>query len=371
VSFSAGDWSAGSLAAATEDFAAIGRALGEHGGLRLWSCHAGAGAAGAALVEGLEAATGAKIASAHGLVGAAALGGCWALEGGSQRSVRPPLSDAGIAAYAGVLPTFTIAAGATSSTGVDTWAHAASWTIPTGVVPSATTPGSLTFVSNHDASSTAVLGLNTIYMPPTLRQATGTGTTWTISDTGNASQQFTTSLTLDNQGQVFVNSTNNFTPGAAATAWILNGQTLTARDNQFFQNDGAVNIIGASAGSTTASLAGTLSVTGSGQWNLFGNNATLTVGSGVGVSSGQTFNFENTGTAEAIFETTALNDSATFAGFITGDTVTLQNLIGSAIAPTSSVTLGNGQAIVSILNGGTVVDESLSSAILPARPILS
>ena len=58
VSFSAGDWSAGSLAAAAEDFAAIGRALGEHGGLRLWSCHAGAGAAGAALVEELEAATG-------------------------------------------------------------------------------------------------------------------------------------------------------------------------------------------------------------------------------------------------------------------------------------------------------------------------
>ena len=38
VTFSAEEWSAKSLAGQADDLAAIGRALGDAGGLRLWSC---------------------------------------------------------------------------------------------------------------------------------------------------------------------------------------------------------------------------------------------------------------------------------------------------------------------------------------------
>ncbi len=46
VSFAPGDWSPHTLDGDAEDFAAIGRALGDDGSLRLWSCCTGAGAAG-------------------------------------------------------------------------------------------------------------------------------------------------------------------------------------------------------------------------------------------------------------------------------------------------------------------------------------
>src|SRR5258705_462114 len=46
VSFAAGDWTAGAFDDAAADFAAIGRALGADGDLRLWSCHTGQGKAG-------------------------------------------------------------------------------------------------------------------------------------------------------------------------------------------------------------------------------------------------------------------------------------------------------------------------------------
>jgi len=69
VSFTAGDWAADTLEAEADDFAAIGRALAADGDLRLWSCQAGAGRAGADFVERLAEATGADVAAATGLVG--------------------------------------------------------------------------------------------------------------------------------------------------------------------------------------------------------------------------------------------------------------------------------------------------------------
>ena len=81
VSFAAGDWSATTLAEEAEDLAAIGQALGAGRNLNLWSCQTAAGPAGAAFIAGLARASGADIAAATGLVGAAALGGGWKAEG--------------------------------------------------------------------------------------------------------------------------------------------------------------------------------------------------------------------------------------------------------------------------------------------------
>jgi len=48
VAFTAGEWSAQTLARDARDLAAIGRALAEDGDLRLWSCETGRGTAGGA-----------------------------------------------------------------------------------------------------------------------------------------------------------------------------------------------------------------------------------------------------------------------------------------------------------------------------------
>jgi hypothetical protein len=102
--FAAGEWSAATLADDAGDLAAIGRALGVDGELKLWSCNTGEGAAGAAFVEGLAEAAGADVAAASSRVGAAAEGGRWRLKSRShRRGALPPLTDAGAKRYSGVL----------------------------------------------------------------------------------------------------------------------------------------------------------------------------------------------------------------------------------------------------------------------------
>ena len=104
VSFAAGEWSAKTLGRDAADLASIGRALVDGGDLRLWSCDVGASAAGAAFIEGLERATGAEVAAAFGRVGSAAKGGGWRLKSRSARgSAPPPLAEAGLVGFSGVL----------------------------------------------------------------------------------------------------------------------------------------------------------------------------------------------------------------------------------------------------------------------------
>ena len=106
VSFAAGEWSAETLDRDAEDLASIGRALGEHGDLRLWSCDVGIGAEGRDFVARLARAARAHVAAATRKVGAAALGGAWALAlCANVAAAGPPLTAAGVATYAGVFPT--------------------------------------------------------------------------------------------------------------------------------------------------------------------------------------------------------------------------------------------------------------------------
>jgi len=104
VDFTAGHWSAETVADDAENLAAIGRALAASGDLRLWSCRTAAGPAGAAFVAGLTQASGADTAAASGLVGAAALGGSWDLAARARRAVmQPPPTGRGMQVYAGLL----------------------------------------------------------------------------------------------------------------------------------------------------------------------------------------------------------------------------------------------------------------------------
>jgi hypothetical protein len=109
VSFGAGEWSTETLLRDAGDLSAIGRALGEDGELRLWSCDTAAGLAGAAFVGALARTTGAYIAAADARVGAEALGGAWELAARtSLEPPQPPLTPAGVGAYAGVLAAIEI-----------------------------------------------------------------------------------------------------------------------------------------------------------------------------------------------------------------------------------------------------------------------
>ena len=96
--------------------AAIGRALGTDGCLLLWSCRAAAGKRGAAFVEALARASGAEVAAATGLVGAATRGGRWELHlrSGASKALAPLTAD-GMANYAGVMATKTWTGGGSTS----------------------------------------------------------------------------------------------------------------------------------------------------------------------------------------------------------------------------------------------------------------
>ena len=107
VSFAAGALSLETLDECSRELAEIGRSLRD-GTIQLWSCRTGCDANGAAFVDALARATGAEVAAAMGLVGAAARGGNWVLE--NPRAATPaavPLTAMGQAAYAGLFETVT------------------------------------------------------------------------------------------------------------------------------------------------------------------------------------------------------------------------------------------------------------------------
>ena len=99
--FASDNWSSATLAKQANDLSSIGRALTDGGELRLWSCAVAAGSNGAAFIDSLARVTGADVAAATGRVGAAALGGAWELTH-AQPHARPPITEAGVANYAGV-----------------------------------------------------------------------------------------------------------------------------------------------------------------------------------------------------------------------------------------------------------------------------
>ncbi|MES2128811.1 MAG: Ig-like domain-containing protein, partial [Pseudomonadota bacterium] len=96
---------AGALALETIDDHAtplntLGAALARQGRLLLWSCETGQGECGSAFVSAMARATGAAVGAASGLIGAAAQGGSWTLDG---IAAAAPLSVQAQERYAAVL----------------------------------------------------------------------------------------------------------------------------------------------------------------------------------------------------------------------------------------------------------------------------
>lgn len=109
VSFSAGTIATDDIERAAAELAGFGRALGADGALLIWACETGAGERGAAFLDALARKTGARVAAASGLVGAAAKGGTWTLD---RASGRRPVTAEGMEDYTGVMARFTASGGA-------------------------------------------------------------------------------------------------------------------------------------------------------------------------------------------------------------------------------------------------------------------
>jgi hypothetical protein len=244
----------------------------------------------------------------------------------------------------------------------DSWSNSASWSSGTP----AASPAANTALAFTETGNANIANDSTIVMPLGLRQATGSGMTmWTVADTGTT--PFSSSLTLKNLGQVFVNATNNFTAATGSTSnnGTLTGVTapnesLSTVGSQYFENDGSLNVIGTGGtGTSTASFSTgntNLGITGTGFINVYGN-AQVTFGANVGVGSNQTIKFitANGHTSGQVTEVSASQDSAQIAGLLPGDKLVLQNLGGIPTAET--VADGNGFATVSISVGSDIVDS--------------
>ena len=100
VAFAAGTLSLETLSSHAGELAGIGEALADDGELLLWSCETGQGLRGSAFVSALGSAAGVAVSATGELIGAAAKGGCWALDGAGARA---PLTAIGKESYAGVL----------------------------------------------------------------------------------------------------------------------------------------------------------------------------------------------------------------------------------------------------------------------------
>ncbi len=174
---------------------------------------------------------------------------------------------------------------------IDSWLDPASWG---GFVPPTEPVSGLfanftffNFAGSGNGSNAVPPGNDVILMPTSLGQATGS-TIWTISDSRNT-DQFTSSLSLTNQGIIYVNNTANFIGHNSNTGvgWSLFGDTaVTAHGMQLFENDGILAVVGgASDGTATnATFTGNLSVTGSGYIDVIGKSS-LVFNTNVSVSS--------------------------------------------------------------------------------------
>ncbi|ACL57511.1 DUF4347 domain-containing protein [Methylobacterium nodulans] len=112
INFAAGAVTADTVRDHADELALVGRALGEDGQLLVWSCHAGAGAEGAALTRALKAAGGAPVTVAQSLIGHAALGGTWTISS-DIAGAAAPLTPSAQEGYFAVAATQTTSNGTT------------------------------------------------------------------------------------------------------------------------------------------------------------------------------------------------------------------------------------------------------------------
>ncbi len=104
IGFAAGPLSTAALDRWSPALDRMKASLGADGQVLLWSCNAGAGESGNALVQALSEKISAPVFASSGFVGASDQGGSWNLDfGGDVRPVAPPITSSGMGSYPGLL----------------------------------------------------------------------------------------------------------------------------------------------------------------------------------------------------------------------------------------------------------------------------
>ena len=104
IGFAAGPLSTAALDRWSPALDKMKASLGADGQVLLWSCNAGAGESGNALVEALSEKISASVFASSGFVGASDQGGSWNLDFGADvRPVAPPITSSGMGSYPGLL----------------------------------------------------------------------------------------------------------------------------------------------------------------------------------------------------------------------------------------------------------------------------
>jgi hypothetical protein len=355
VDFAAGGWSAITLDDEAEDLAAIGRALAGSGDLRLWSCETGAGLAGAAFVGRLAQASGAPVAAASGLVGAAAHGGSWQLTA----AVQPPLTAAGAAGFENVLATETWT-GATSTA----WSIALSWSgTPTrvpiagdSVVISGSPSRQPTLnVSSADLASLAISGANTLTMGAvTLDVADTTSSAITI---GTGSAILITGGTITTGTAGGIGNTGTIT-NLSAAGTISGGAVTNNSAGVITVTSGILSLTGGALtnNGTINANGGILSLTG----GALTNNGTINANGGI-LTDASGFASSNTNSGTIAFAGGSVNVSGQSAvlnndSLITFAGGTLQGGSGGFVnASSAEINVNSGTNTLSV-SGGTIAN---------------
>jgi VCBS repeat-containing protein len=248
IAFSAGLLSIDTLEADAADLAEIGSAINPDGELRLWSCSVVQGERGAAFVQAIAAAVGAKVAAASDPIGAETRGGSWQLWSTAGAGfAHPPITTAAQASYAGVLDT---------------------------------TASNTTITGNNSTNTLSVTGSND-------KISDGNGTN-TVTVTGS------NNIVSDGNGTntVTVTGNNNTVSDGNATNTI----TVTGNNNIISDGNGANTIIASGSNETisdgnggnliyAAGTSGTNTITdGNGTNVIVGGSGTDTINSGNGTN---------------------------------------------------------------------------------------
>jgi large repetitive protein len=347
VSFDAGPLSLETMGEQATELAAIGRALGEDGDLRLWSCQTGEGERGAGFVDALARATHAQVAGSTRRVGVAALGGRWELDaccGGAK--ARAPLTAEGMAAYAGVM------AAKSWKGGNGNWSSAANW-IPSGV------PGTNDDVQIQASGNyTVALDVNSANLD-----------SLTINSSKATLAIGATTLTVKGSGTNATDAVNVTSGHITIAGGTLNAGAVLLSSGTDLIGRGTINATLSGTGSVTAKNGGTLDLTGAvdsgltltidaGAANILKLDGMVTTTSAIAISDvNQTLEIGPTGSltisssAESITAGTIQLDGGTLsdsAGITIGNRATL-----TGKGTVAGVLKGTGNAVINA-SGGTL-----------------
>jgi hypothetical protein len=289
VSFAAGKLTLACLDEPAADLAKVGHALEQGGTLLLWSCHAGAGARGTELLQGLARATRVRVGASTRLVGAASHGGSWELDVRPGGAAQAPLSAEGAAAYAGIL-----ASGTWKGTTSTDWSTASNWN--NSHVPALNDTITIQTVTRTNFAPT----LST--SSATLKSLTISGTT-SLTIASGATLTVTNGTSLTSSGGITGNGVVSSTIAATATSTATitaSGGTLEIQ--QAITNSGALKLAVSSGASDTllldaASAATSLTFSGSTGTLELNTSGALTLTSPLAIGA-NTVKLDAAGTAQ-------------------------------------------------------------------------